>query len=101
MEIAGPHPPRRAGDCSLPAANRDPEVTTTPTSSTSPAGPSATSAFGHGVHHCLGAPLARMEMRIAFPALLSRFPALAEVPGTAGFRSFHAIYGLTRLQVTW
>ena len=31
-------------------------------------------AFGHGVHHCLGAPLARMEMRIAFPALLRRFP---------------------------
>jgi hypothetical protein len=26
------------------------------------------------VHHCLGAPLARMEMRIAFPALLRRFP---------------------------
>jgi cytochrome P450 len=33
-------------------------------------------AFGHGVHHCLGAPLARMEMRIAFPALLRRFPRL-------------------------
>ena len=33
-------------------------------------------AFGHGVHHCLGAPLARMEMRIAFPALLQRFPAV-------------------------
>ena len=31
-------------------------------------------AFGHGVHHCLGAPLARMEMTIAFPALLRRFP---------------------------
>ena len=38
-------------------------------------------AFGHGVHHCLGAPLARMEMRIAFPALLRRFPGLAlDVP---------------------
>ena len=34
-------------------------------------------AFGHGVHHCLGAPLARMEMAIAFPALLRRFPTLA------------------------
>jgi cytochrome P450 len=31
-------------------------------------------AFGHGVHHCLGAPLARAEMRIAYPALLRRFP---------------------------
>ena len=33
--------------------------------------------FGHGVHHCLGAPLARMEMASALPALLRRFPTLA------------------------
>ncbi|RLV04271.1 cytochrome [Streptomyces griseocarneus] len=32
-------------------------------------------AFGHGVHRCLGAPLARMEGRIVFGALLERFPA--------------------------
>ncbi|HEY4614757.1 MAG TPA: cytochrome P450, partial [Citricoccus sp.] len=60
-------------------------------------------AFGHGVHHCLGAPLARLEMRIAFPALLRRFPRLAlavdadEVP----FRSFEIVYGLQALPVTW
>ncbi|MBB1245148.1 cytochrome P450 [Streptomyces durbertensis] len=34
-------------------------------------------AFGHGVHHCLGAPLARMEAAIALPALFERFPDLA------------------------
>ncbi|KFG09000.1 MULTISPECIES: cytochrome P450 family protein [Streptomyces] len=33
-------------------------------------------AFGHGVHHCLGAPLGRMEARIALPALFARFPDL-------------------------
>jgi cytochrome P450 len=60
-------------------------------------------AFGHGVHHCLGAPLARMEMRIAFPALLRRFPGLAmAVPfEEVGFRAFHFIYGLQSLPVTW
>ena len=60
-------------------------------------------AFGHGVHHCLGAPLARMEMRIAFPALLRRFPtlALAEDFDDVQFRSFHFIYGLKSLEVSW
>jgi cytochrome P450 len=33
-------------------------------------------AFGHGIHHCLGARLARLEAEIAFTALLSRFPRL-------------------------
>jgi len=34
-------------------------------------------AFGHGIHHCLGAPLARLEAEIALPALFARFPRLA------------------------
>jgi len=33
-------------------------------------------AFGHGIHHCLGAPLARIEARIALGSLLTRFPDL-------------------------
>ena len=55
------------------------------------------------MHHCLGAPLARMEMRIAFPALLRRFPGLAlAVPfDEVEFRAFHFIYGLRSLPVTW
>ncbi|MEV7023175.1 cytochrome P450 [Kitasatospora sp. NPDC093558] len=40
-------------------------------------------AFGHGVHYCLGAPLARLEAAIALEALFERFPdaALAQLPG--------------------
>lgn len=34
-------------------------------------------SFGHGVHHCLGAPLARLEGAIAIPALFGRFPRMA------------------------
>ncbi|GAA3629170.1 cytochrome P450 [Kineosporia mesophila] len=38
-------------------------------------------AFGHGIHHCLGAPLARMEATIALGALLQRFPDLEPATG--------------------
>jgi cytochrome P450 len=101
-EIAGQ--PIAAGDlvmCALPTANRDPELRTHPDQLDVTRGGVGHVAFGHGIHHCLGAPLARMEMKIGFPALLRRFPGLAEVPDTATFRSFSIIYGLTSLQVTW
>jgi cytochrome P450 len=102
VEIGGTTiPAGSAVVCALPAANRDPAATTDPDRLDVTRGEVGHLAFGHGVHHCLGAPLARMEMQIAFPALLRRFPALAEVPGSAGFRSFHVIYGLTGLEVSW
>ena len=59
--------------------------------------------FGHGIHHCLGAPLARLEMTVAFPALLRRFPDLRlAVPAEdVRFASHRAIHGLEALPVTW
>lgn len=104
VEIAGVRIP--AGElvfASLPAGNRDPHFIASPDVLDISRGAPGHLAFGHGVHHCLGAPLARMEMRIAFPALLRRFPdlALAEPFEDVAYRSFHFIYGLKSLAVTW
>ncbi|MFJ3903851.1 cytochrome P450 [Streptomyces sp. NPDC090025] len=61
-------------------------------------------AFGHGSHLCLGAQLARIEMRVALPALLDRFPGLrlAVPPEQVALRPETAdIYGVKSLPVTW
>lgn len=104
VEVAGVRIP--AGElvfASLPAGNRDPDFIDSPDVLDISRGAPGHLAFGHGVHHCLGAPLARMEMRIAFPSLLRRFPALrlAEPFESVQYRSFHFIYGLKSLAVTW
>jgi erythromycin 12 hydroxylase len=61
-------------------------------------------SFGHGIHFCLGAPLARLEARVAVEELLGRFPRLAveRDPGEPhdGLRPFDRIaYGIRRLPV--
>jgi cytochrome P450 len=104
VELAGHTIP--AGEqlvLALPAANRDPALTDHPERLDVTREVARHVAFGHGVHHCLGAPLARMEMKVAFPALLRRFPDLAlAVPyEEIGFRAFHVVYGLHALPVTW
>jgi cytochrome P450 len=58
-------------------------------------------AFGHGIHHCLGAPLARLEGEVAFGALLPRFPGLSlAVPAAQlRWRSSSLFHGLASLPV--
>src|SRR5215211_758792 len=69
-----------AGDVamvSLPSANRDADFLADPDVFDVSRQPQAHLTFGHGIHQCLGQQLARLEMSVAFPALLQRFPTLS------------------------
>jgi len=80
----------------LAAANRDPGQWDRPAQflPDRPAKPNAT--FGAGLHFCVGAPLARLELQIALPILFQRLPnlRLAEKPAYADVYHFHGLKAL-------
>jgi cytochrome P450 len=86
--------------CSLSAANRhgvDGEL-----ERFDPARPSRPHlAFGHGLHRCIGAELARMELRAAYPALVRRFPGiqLGADASALSFRKLSFVFGVDELPV--
>ncbi|WP_090045654.1 cytochrome P450 [Lentzea fradiae] len=88
---------------SLTAANRDPRHFGDPDVLDMTRERKPHLAFGHGIHHCLGAPLARLEMQIAFPALFDRFPALAlaQPAHEIQYRPKSAVFGPLALAVEW
>lgn len=91
----------RRGDqvaCLLAAAGRDPAAYPDPARFDPARRGPANHAFGAGIHFCVGAPLARLELLIGFRALMARRPALAlaEPPHYANVYHFH---GLQRLMV--
>lgn len=99
VEIAG-HTFRRGDRVGLllAAANRDPQMWDAP-GRFNPARPvKASHSFGAGLHFCVGAPLARLELQTALPILFRRLPGLtlAEPPRYADLYHFH---GLERLMV--
>lgn len=96
----------RAGEAVIPAidaANRDPNVFAEPDAIQLDRDPRSTMAFGHGLHFCLGAQLARLELRIALERLLRRLPALRLAGESIDpqWRQGNLVRCLTRLEVLW
>jgi cytochrome P450 len=86
---------------SLSGANRDPSRYAHPEGLDLSRDSSGHLAFGHGIHYCLGAPLARLEAEIAFRGLLDRFGSmtLAVPTDELRWRPSSLIHGLESLPV--
>jgi cytochrome P450 len=84
-------------------ANRDPAVFPDPDRLDITRDARHHQAFGVGTHHCLGQPLARMELQVVYPALLRRIPTLrlATDLDKIPFKYDSVIYGVYELPVTW
>jgi cytochrome P450 len=87
----------------LAAADRDPAGFSDPDELRITRADNPHLAFGHGIHHCLGAPLARLEGQVAIGSLLRRFPdlTLAVDPEELRWRQTVLVRGLHELPVTF
>ena len=79
------------------AANRDPVVFEEPDRLDVGRAPCPHLSLGRGIHHCLGAPLARLEGRIAFEMLLERFARIDLIGGRPRFHNGIVLRGLRSL----
>ncbi|MBE8521077.1 cytochrome P450 [Amycolatopsis sp. H6(2020)] len=86
---------------SLSAADRDPKLGQDMETFDATRDPTSHLAFSYGIHRCIGAELARMELRTAYPALIRRFPnlRLAVPEEQLSFRKVSIVYGLDELPV--
>lgn len=99
-EVAGFHVAKGSRlVCYLGAANRDPAKFTDPERLDLTRRQGAPMSFGGGIHYCLGAPLARLETQLAFPALVNRYPKLQIAEG-AERRASLTLRGYTKLPIT-
>ena len=85
----------------ISSANRDPEVFAKPDTFDISRDPNPHVAFGSGVHHCLGATLARVEGQEVFKALAERFPALQLETEAQEYQPSITFRSLKSLPVTW
>ncbi|MEV0544812.1 cytochrome P450 [Nocardia salmonicida] len=87
----------------IASANHDATIFTDPDKIDIARQESAHFLFGYGARYCIGAPLARIELQIAFGQLVSRFPTMTLAVEPAALREREEIFtgGLTKLPVRW
>lgn len=101
VEIGGKH--IEAGQAVIPilgAANHDPEAFADPDTCNLRRQENKLLSFGHGIHFCLGAPLAKVEAEVAFSTLLHRFDKLQLLTEKPEWEPGIVFRGLRELQIT-
>jgi unspecific monooxygenase len=84
----------------LGAANRDPSRFANANSFDPFRTDGANVSFGAGIHFCIGAPLARIELQVAMKTLFERLPGL-RLAETPVYKDVYHFHGLERLMVSW
>ncbi|MGH9173901.1 MAG: cytochrome P450, partial [Vicinamibacterales bacterium] len=101
IEIGGQQIPAGQGVRTIiGAANRDPDQFENPETLDLSRRPNRHVGLAHGLHFCLGAPLARAEGQITINAVIQRFPHLALATDRVEWQANHVFRGLTALPVT-
>jgi cytochrome P450 len=81
------------------AANRDPSAFSEPDRLDLTRSPNLHPSFGAGIHYCIGAPLARLELEVVFTAFLNRMPHYVLVPGALNWNERFFPRGVRSLPV--
>ena len=84
----------------LGAANRDPQRFPNPNRFDPIRTPNPHVSFGAGIHFCVGAPLARLELEVALPILFARLPGL-HIASPPRYRDSYHFHGLEALHLAW
>jgi len=84
----------------LGAANRDPQKFSSPDEFDPFRTDAANVSFGAGIHFCIGAPLARLELQTSLSMLFHRFPQMRQA-GEANYRNILHFHGLDQLPLAW
>lgn len=84
----------------LAAANLDPAKFTDPLAFKPDRAEAPNLSFGAGIHFCIGAPLARLELNIVLPLLFRRLPGM-RLAATPKVKDVYHFHGLERLDLTW